>query len=337
MPSSLSSTTRREPSTTPRAPSATPNAPSVTRRPAASRAFLAGVAVTALTGAIVGLPSRPALAQAIALSVNGDPVTSVDLEERMKLLRALHRPATRDAAIESMVSDRLKNHEASRFGITIKDNEIGEAVQRVAKKEKITTQQLQADLSKSGVTPAHYIGFFKAELGYYILVKALNKGVEASEITVRDELAKEKVKGAITNYTLRQVVFTIEPGGGPDAVTAAVKGATTLKERFTSCSTGIPYAKSLPGVAVREQLKRSSTDLGEGMKDILDKLPVGHVTAPSRSPNGIEVIALCDRSASRDDAELRKVISDRILDGHYEQVEREKYQEMRATAVIEKR
>ncbi len=116
-----------------------------------------------------------------------------------------------------------------------------------------------------------------------------------------------------------------------------MKGATALRERFTSCASGIPYAKSLPGVAVREQLKRSSTDLGEGgIKDVFDKMPVGHVTPPSRSANGIEVIALCDRSASKDDTELRKVISDRILDEHYDRSEKEKYQEMRATAVIEK-
>ncbi len=323
MPSSLFSTTPRQPSK--------PCQPSKPR--AATLSLLA-----CLTAAVVvASPSRPARAQAIALSVNGDPVTSVDLEQRMKLLRALHRPATRDAAIESMISDRLKNHEAGRYGITIKDNEIGEEIQRVARRSKTTTQQLQADLAKSGVAPAHYIAFFKAELGYYVLVKALNKGVEASEIAVRDELTKEKSKGSIISYTLRQVVFTIDPGDGAEAVSAAVKGATTLRERFTSCSSGIPYAKSLPGVAVREQLKRSSTELGDGMRDILDKMPVGHVTAPSRSANGIEVIALCDRSASRDDTELRKVISDRLLDEHYDQEEKQKYQEMRATAVIEKR
>ena len=316
-------------------PSLAPTAPRVFDS-TIPRATILPVIACVAAAALVGLPSRPARAQAIALSVNGDPVTSVDLDQRMKLLRALHRPATREAAVESMISDRLKSHEAGRYGITIKDDEIGEAVQRVAKKEKISTQQLQADLAKSGVSSAHYIGFFKAELGYYVLVKALNKGVEASEIAVRDELARERGKSSVINYTIRQVVFTIEPGDGPDAVTAAVKGATSLRERFTSCSSGIPYAKSLPGVAVREQLKRSSTDLGEGIKDVLDKMPVGHVTAPSRSPNGIEVIALCDRSSSTDDAELRKTIADRLLSEHYERVEKEKYQEMRATAVIEK-
>ena len=37
----------------------------------------------------------PARAQAIALSVNGDPVTNVDLEQRMKLLRGLPQASGR--------------------------------------------------------------------------------------------------------------------------------------------------------------------------------------------------------------------------------------------------
>ncbi len=300
---------------------------------AAARCALAGAAALVLAGVNAG----GARAQAIALSVNGDPVTSIDLDQRMKLLRALHKPATREAAVESMISDRLKGHEASRFGIAIKDDEIGEQVQRVAKKIKETPQQLLQDITKNSVASSHYIGYFKAELGYSVLVRALNKGVEASEVAVRQELAKDKNKDGITNYTIRQVVFTLDPGDGPDAVSAAAKEAEALRVRFTSCSSGIPYAKSLPGVAVREPLKRSSTELGDGIREILDKMPIGHVTQPSRSPNGIEVIALCDRSASKDDTALRKTISDRLLADHYEQEEKTKYAEMRATAVVEKR
>ena len=235
-----------------------------------------------------------------------------------------------------MISDRLKGHEASRFGIAIKDDEIGEQVQRVAKKMKITSPQLQQELAKNAVATSHYTGYFKAELGYSVLIRALNKGVEASEVAVREELARDKGKAGVTNYTMRQVVFTLEPGDGPEAVSAAAKEAEALRGRFTSCSSGIPYAKSLPGVAVREPLKRSSTELNDGIREVLDKLPVGHVTPPSRSPNGIEVIALCDRSASKDDSELRKSISDRLLAEHYEREEKQKYAEMRASAVIEK-
>ncbi len=303
------------------------------------RPIVAAALYLGLTGslALTGLPGT-ARAQAIVASINGDPITTVDVEQRMKLLRALHRPATREAAIESMFSDRLKAREASRFGINLKDEDVGEEVQTLAKKMKISTQQFSAEVGRAGVTQTHLLGFLKAEYGYSILIRAMNKGVEASETTVRQELAKEKGKGGgVTSYTIRQVVFTLDPGDGQAAVSASAKEAEALRTRFASCVTGIPYAKSLPGVAVREKLVRSSTQLNDSTKDLLDKLPIGHLTPPSRSPNGIEMIALCDRSAERNDEELRKTISERILADHMEAETQSKFKEMRAAAAIEKR
>ena len=280
-----------------------------------------------------------ARAQAIVISVNGDPVTSLDIEQRMKLLRALRKPATRDAAVESMIQTRLKVREAARFGISIKDEEVPEELQVLGKKMKISAQQLANDIGHAGVVQSHANTYLKGELGYAILIRALNKGVEASEIQVRQELAKEKSskRGGIVSYTIRQVVFTLDPGETQAALAARAKEAEALRGRFTSCDSGIPYAKSLPGVAVREKLVRSSAQLGDGIREVLDKLPVGHLTGPSRSPNGIELIALCDRSTSRDDDELRKDISERLLSAHYDQEADVKYKDMRAHAVIERR
>ena len=312
------------------------------RRPSRSRPqrpWLPGSAalVCLVAACAVVAPVAPAAAQAIVASANGEPITSVDVEQRMKLLRALHRPATRDAAIESMVSDRLKEREATRFGITIKDDEVGEEVQALAKKMKVTPAQISADLGKAGVASTHVTNFLKAELAYSVLVRALNKGVEASEVAVRQELAKEKGKGGgTTTYTLRQVVFTLNPGDTGTELAASAKQAEALRSRFSSCDTGIPYAKSLPGVAVREKLVRNSSQLGEQIRGEFDKMPIGHLTPPSRSPNGIELIALCDRSTAANDDELRKTISERLLTEHMDAVTQAKYKEMRAAAVIEK-
>lgn len=290
--------------------------------------------------AAVAIAPCAARAQAIVVSVNGDPVTSTDIEQRMKLLRAMRKPATRDAAIESMIQTRLKAREAGRFGIAIKDEEAPEELQTLGKKMKISAQQLATDIGRAGVTQTHASGYLKAELGYSVLIRALNRGVEASEIQVRQELVKEKSgakTGGVVNYTIRQVVFTVDPGVTQAALAARAKEAEALRTRFTSCDSGIPYAKSLPGVAVREKLVRSSAQLNEAIKETLDKLPVGHLTGPSRSPNGIELIALCDRSTSRNDDDLRKEISERLLGAHYDQEADIKYKDMRNHAVIERR
>jgi peptidyl-prolyl cis-trans isomerase SurA len=282
---------------------------------------------------VVAAPQRTT-AQTIALSVNGDPITSIDLEERMKMLRAMRKPATREAATESMIQDRLKEHEASRYGVSIKDNEIGESIQLTARQLKMTPPALLQNITRSGVSQEHARNYFKAQLAFSVLIRALNRGVEASEIAVRDELAKEKGKGGVTSYTIRQIVFTINPGDSPSVIEASVKQAQALRGRFTNCETGIPYAKSLPSVAVREKLTRNSSQLGDGIKELLDKTPVGHLTEPSRSPNGIELVAVCNRSAVTDDEDLRKTISERLLAAHFADAEAEKYKDLRAHAII---
>ena len=306
-------------------------------RPGFSPNWIRLACAAALTAtAVVASPMSCALAQEVVVSVNGDPITSYDIEERIKLLHGLHKPATRDAAIESMIADRLKTREANRFGITIADDEIGVQVQEDAHKMKTTAQQLLGDLARSGTSQEHMRSHFKAELGYVVLIKALNRGVEASENAVRQELARERGKSSITSYTIRQVVFTLSPSDGPAQVEAAVKQAQALRTRFSSCESGISYAKSLPGVAVRAKLTRDSTQLNDEIKQVLDKTPIGHLTEPSRSGNGIELIAVCNRSAATDEEELHKQIADRLLDEHIQQMAEQKYREMRATAVIDR-
>lgn len=286
---------------------------------------------------IVIMPHGAARAQAIALVVNGDPVTTIDVEQRMKLLRVLHQPASREAALESMIIDRLKYREASHYGISVNDNEIGEAVNLDAGKLKIPAQQLLNEIQTAGVEKDHFVAYFKAELGFYVLVKALNKGVEASEVAVRAELAKTGGKNSITLYTVRQVVFTLGASDGPAVVAARVKEAEALRGRFTNCHDGLAYAKSMPGVAVREEFSRSSTTIPAPLKELLDKTPIGHLTPPSRTPSGIELIAICDRGPPKDDTDIRKTISDRIVQAHIDQDMATRIKELRSRAIIEKR
>lgn len=290
-----------------------------------------------LVTAVVPLAFDHAEAQAIALAVNGDPITTIDIEQRMKLLRAIHRSATREAAVESMIGDRLMLREVSHYGVTIKDNEIGEQVTTDAAKMKITPQALLGEIERAGVQKDHYIGYFKSELGFTVLVKAMNKGVEASEVQVRAELAKTGGKSSITQYTIRQVVFTLNPGDSPAAIGERAKQAEALRARFASCTSGLAYAKTLQGVAVREPLTRSSTSLSAQLKELLDKTPLGHLTPPSRSSSGLEMVAVCERGAAKDDTELRKTIADRILQAHFDENAAVRLKDLRSRAIIEKR
>ena len=279
-------------------------------------------------------PSGAAHAQAIVLSVNGDPITTIDIEQRMKMLRVLRKPATREAAIESLTNEHLELHEASKFGVKVLDTDIGQEISRVAERLKTTPEALLAALQRGGVSQDQYKAHFRTDMAYSVLIQALNKGVEASEEQVRAELAKEAKTGGTTDFTVRQIIFTVPASASPAQLGARTHEAEQLRARFSSCESGVPVAEAMTDVVVRAPLTRSSGQMAAPLRALLDKTPTGHLTPPQRSVAGLEMVAVCSKNASKDDSALRATISAKILASKYEAEGARRLKDLRAHAVI---
>lgn len=291
-----------------------------------------------LLGGVAAAPSR-AWAQEIIATVNGQPITDLDLSQREKLMRVLRQPTTRDAAMQSLIDDALENQETSQFGVKPSDAEIGQEMMRTARKLKIAPEVFFGELQRSGASDGHIKDHFSAELSFFSLMQAFHKGVEASENQIDAELAKEGGKSALTQYRLRQVIFVIPTNIAKDqsALKGRVAAAEQLRARFSDCDSGLPLARSMDNVAVREEIIRDSLQLGEQMKQLFDKTPTGHLTPPSRSAEGIEMIAVCGKSAATDDSSIRAEISQQILAGEIDIAAQKRLQELRSNAVIVKK
>ncbi len=286
---------------------------------------------------LLALESGSAFAQAIVASINGDPITNLDIEERMKMLRVLHKPATRDAAIESLFTDRLEIHESGKFGVDPRESDISQHIMKVAQEMKIAPQALVEALQHAGVTPEHFKAHFRADVAYSVLVQALNKGVEASEEQVRAELAKQGGKSASgTEYTVRQVIFAVPHTATMATLTERAHEAEQLRTRFTDCESGIPLARAINDVTVRDPLVKTSVEIGEALRELLDKTPAGHLTAPQRSTDGLEMIAVCTKGVAKDDSAARTAISQKLLAAHIAADSERRLKEIRAKAVVVK-
>src|SRR5579875_581529 len=280
-------------------------------------------------------PARPAFAQSIVASINGDPITNIDIDERMKMLRVLHKTATRDAAIESLFRDRLEIQETNKFNVDLKDSDIGQQIVKAAKDLKMTPEALVGALDHAGVTADHYKAHFRADMAFFILVQALNKGVEASEEQVRAELAKQGGKAASgTEYTVREIIFAIPHGATTESLNARAHEAEELRTRFTDCESGLPMARAVNDVTVRDPLIKTSLEMNDALRQLLDKTPTGHLTQPQRSSEGLEMIAVCSKGAAKDDSAARTAISQKILAAHIEADSERRLKELRSKAVI---
>jgi peptidyl-prolyl cis-trans isomerase SurA len=294
--------------------------------------FSMAVAFLAVSGT---LGAGRCSAQTIVASINGDPITDIDINERMKMLRVLRKPASREAAIESLFADRLEIRETGKFGLHPGDAEVSQEIIKVAQEMKMPPDALVGALQQAGVSQEHFKAHFMADFAFTVLMQALNKGVEASEEQVRAELAKQGGNAAAGNeYTVRQIIFTLPTNTSVAGFNARVQETETLRARFVDCETGVALAREMPDVTVRAPLTKTEAELGEGLVQLLEKTPVGRLTPAQRSASGLEMIAVCGKAAAKDTSAVRAAISQKILAEHVAAHAKRRLKEMRAKAVI---
>jgi peptidyl-prolyl cis-trans isomerase SurA len=291
----------------------------------------------ALAMGLFGATAPAAHAQSVSViaTVNDDPITDYDVAERMKLDKVLHRPVTRDAAIEDIITDRLKIGETMKYKIEPTDQQIGGALAVTANQMKMQPQQLAAELQSAGVDAQHWHEHWKAEWVWGAYVRALNKMLDVSESDVRAEIAKEGNKaGSDDEYTLRQVILTVPGNASAAEIETRMREATQLRARFTDCPAGAQLASAIQDVAVQQPTTRTASGLNDQFRDLISNTPIGHLTPPSRGPDGIEMIAVCDKSATHDDSERNTTVHDMLLSQHLEDASSKLFKDVRARAVI---
>jgi peptidyl-prolyl cis-trans isomerase SurA len=293
----------------------------------------------ALTFGLLGLalPGASAQAQSLVATVNGDPITNVDIAEREKLLRAIGLPSSADAAMESVVKEKIEAREAGKYGIKAGAGDVGPVLQSIADRVHMSPEALTARIQAAHIDSDHLKNYLSATESFMIYARALNRAVEASESEIRDEMAREKSQGkAQISYTIRQVIVTVSPSEGAAGLQAGAKTLEGLRARFTDCASGEKIAVAIPNVVVREPITRTSSQLGEPLKKLLDSTPVGHLTAPSRDATGIVSLALCEKSSDTNSQAVKDAVSQKIIARHIEQDADKLYKDLRKSAVIVK-
>lgn len=291
---------------------------------------------TLLFGAALLAGTAPARAQAVIAAVNGDPITSFDVDEHAKILKMSRKPAGRNDALESVVADRLKFDEARKWGIDASDSDITSALGRLAAEAKLQPDAWVQAAQRAHIDTDTIRSHLRAVGAWNAFVRLRNKTLGVSEAEVSTQLARQGTNAKITDYDLRQVVFVLPVGASAAAVEARSKEAQALRNRFPDCESGLPLARALPDVAVKESMTRASDSLSEGLRNILADTPKGHLTAPSRTPAGLEMIAVCNKTEDSDQTTLRERVQKELLTDKLESQSQEMYKALRATAVISK-
>lgn len=304
-----------------------------------TRKFRRSLCFAALVLIALAFGQNVARAQ-IAVLVNGDPITSYDIEQRSRFLQVTtHKAASRQQAIEELIGDRLKLQTAKRYGLEVSDADVEGQFASMARGARLTPDQFAKSLGSSGLDVTIFKAKIRADIAWIQIVRG--KFRSSLEVAEKDILTKlegdknDKDKEVGYEYVLRPILFVV-PRGSPDgAAEARKREAEALRNRFQDCNEGIRLARGLRDVAVREVVRRNSGELSPQLRAILDSVQIGRLTAPEVTQAGVEVFALCEKNETTIDTAGKRKARDEIFEQRFQQQAARYLKELRKGAMIE--
>ena len=284
-----------------------------------------------------------ARAQTVAVMVNGEPITDFDIAQRTKLdILSTHKQPSRKEVIDELIDEVVKIKEAKKFGVDPSSSDIDQAYGEMAQRMRITTDQLSASLEKNGIRPDTFKHKIKADLVWGSLVRGRYK--ERLQVGERDVAAAVKAEGGddqqssdAFEYRLRPVVLIVPKGSSQSTMALRQKDAETLRARIETCEQANQYFKTMPNAAIRETVIKTSADIPANLRKVLDDTPIGHLTPPEVTKQGIEMVALCGRKPTTMDTPKRKEMRDKLYQKKYEATSSAYLADIRRAAMIEYR
>jgi peptidyl-prolyl cis-trans isomerase SurA len=286
--------------------------------------------------------TSPALAQSVVVMVNGEPITTFDIEQRTRLIQiSTHKTPTRQQVIDELIDEKVKIKEGKKYGVDPTSSDIDQAFAKMGARMGMSPEQLTKSLASQGIRPDTIKSRLKADLVWGSLVRGRFK----DSLLVNDREVNEALKSSGEDqtkiegyeYHMRPVVLIVPRGAGPSVMEARRKEANSLRERIQSCAEAVRLFEAMPNATIRDTVIKTSADLPPPLRDLLNKTPVGHLTPPEITRQGVEMVAICSKNATSVDTPKKKEIREKMFTDKYEKKSKAYLEDVRKSAMIEYR
>jgi peptidyl-prolyl cis-trans isomerase SurA len=167
---------------------------------------------------------------------------------------------------------------------------------------RLSVDQLAKTLESQGVRPETLKARLKADMVWTSLVRGRYKEslqVGEKDVAAAAEEGGEASQAEAFEYKMQPIVLIVPRGSAPAAVDLRRKEAESLRERVQTCEQANSYFKSMQNAAIREAVTKTSADIPGPLRELLNKTPIGHLTPPEVTKQGVEMVALCERKPTK--------------------------------------
>jgi len=241
----------------------------------------------------------PVFAAGIRVTVDGTPISDLQIQQRARLLALEHHGGNlQKAAQDELINEVLEMEDAKRYAITVSDADVDSAFVNMAQGLRISPDKLTQILVANGVGTQTLRARIRATLAF----NQISRNVLAPRVNISEAALTQEAKAKLNNvnsydYILKQVLFLAHQGQGPGS---RMGDAQRYRARFKGCDSAVQISESFTDAAVTDIGRRNAMQLDPKLAKELASLPVGGITRPAAQQNGVVMLAVCEKNQSND-------------------------------------
>lgn len=278
-----------------------------------------------------------AFAQSVVVFVNGDPITAIDIEQRSRFMVLTgQKQPSRQEVLDQLIDEALKVREGRRWGMEASNADVDSNFSGMARRMGQSAEQLTQTLAQKGINAGTLKARIKADIVWQQLVRGrYQQRLQISDKEVIETVKPEERDAVGYDYTLRPILFLVQPGSPSATYDNRKREAEALRKSFKGCQQSIPAVRAMRDVAVRDQVIRSSADLPDNLRKVLDSVPLGELTPPEVTRHGVETFAVCSKTETKTDTPGRRKARENLMTQRFEQESKKYLRQLRKNALIE--
>ncbi len=303
--------------------------------------------------------SARAADQGIVATVNDVPVTTHDIDQRLRLLKILGRGQesgdVRKKALHAMIDEVIKIAEAKKYKVDATDKQIDEQLGRVAKGLKTDEAGLRAKLQAQGIATSSLKQYVAAQIAFARILGGkyqVKITVDPAEVDKKYAEIKQGMEQKVSSvmndprmkavqvYNIIEIDLPVESANDAMLLQARAIEASQLIKNFNGCNNARAAASGIFNVKIGKPIDAVAAKIPKPLKEALDHVGPGQAMGPARGKNGIQVIGFCGKRTiqpPKPNFELptRQQVETAVSNEKYDAAEEKYMKIMRKGALIE--
>lgn len=249
-----------------------------------------------IMGVVLSLAAAlPTMAQNVRVTVNGTPITDLQIAARVKLFALEGNRGGSKGATEQLINEALQVAESKRLGVTVSNAQIDEALLQIARNMNVSQDKLVTMLQQGGVSTDTLKDRLRAAIAWNAVTeRAIMPQVQVSELALDQQAAGQVQAFQTFDYILKEIIFV---GAGSSGRSGQ---ANSYRSKFTGCDNAVNLSLGYTDAAVVDVGRRHATQMPEAIAKELAGLNVGGITKPRVVEAGVSMLAVCEKSQAED-------------------------------------